>query len=137
MGLDPKQILEMRQLIRQLAREHTVILSSHILSEVQEVCDHLLIIHHGRKVAAGAPEELERTLAGAPALEVTLLTDGERGRALLAPLPGLAALTPCPAGRRGPCASAWSPRRVPTCAWRCFPPVLSSRCPCWSCAGTP
>ena len=86
-GLDPKQILEMRQLIRQLAREHTVILSSHILSEVQEVCDHLLIIHHGRKVAAGAPEELERTLAGAPALEVTLLTDGERGRALLAPLP--------------------------------------------------
>lgn len=100
-GLDPKQILEMRQLIRQLAREHTVILSSHILSEVQEVCDHLLIIHHGRKVAAGAPEELERTLAGAPALEVTLLTDGERGRALLAPLPGLAALTPLPSREEG------------------------------------
>ncbi len=100
-GLDPKQILEMRQLIRQLAREHTVILSSHILSEVQEVCDHLLIIHHGRKVAAGAPEELERTLAGAPALEVTLLTDGERGRTLLAPLPGLAALTPLPSREEG------------------------------------
>ena len=100
-GLDPKQILEMRQLIRQLAREHTVILSSHILSEVQEVCDHLLIIHHGRKVAAGAPEEQERTLAGAPALEVTLLTDGERGRALLAPLPGLAALTPLPSREEG------------------------------------
>ena len=100
-GLDPKQILEMRQLIRRLAREHTVILSSHILSEVQEVCDHLLIIHHGRKVAAGAPEELERTLAGAPALEVTLLTDAERGRALLAPLPGLAALTPLPSREEG------------------------------------
>lgn len=100
-GLDLKQILEMRQLIRQLAREHTVILSSHILSEVQEVCDHLLIIHHGRKVAAGAPEELERTLAGAPALEVTLLTDGERGRALLAPLPGLAALTPLTSREEG------------------------------------
>lgn len=100
-GLDPKQILEMRQLIRRLAREHTVILSSHILSEVQEVCDHLLIIHHGRKVAAGAPEELERTLAGAPALEVTLLTDAERGRALLASLPGLAALTPLPSREEG------------------------------------
>ena len=100
-GLDPKQILEMRQLIRQLAREHTVILSSHILSEVQEVCDHLLIIHHGRKVAAGAPEELERTLAGAPALEVTLLTDAEQGRALLAPLPGLSALTPLPSREEG------------------------------------
>ena len=100
-GLDPQQIIEIRTLIRDLARQHTVILSSHILSEVQEVCDHLLIIHHGRKVAAGAPEEQERTLAGAPALEVTLLTDGERGRALLAPLPGLAALTPLPSREEG------------------------------------
>ena len=67
-GLDPKQILEMRTLIRQLAQEHTVILSSHILSEVQEVCDHLLIIHHGKKVAAGEPAELERSLSGNPSL---------------------------------------------------------------------
>ena len=58
-GLDPQQIIEIRTLIRDLARQHTVILSSHILSEVQEVCDHLLIIHHGKKVAAGTPEELE------------------------------------------------------------------------------
>ena len=56
-GLDPQQIIEIRTLIRDLARQHTVILSSHILSEVQEVCDHLLIIHHGKKVAAGTPEE--------------------------------------------------------------------------------
>ncbi len=62
-GLDPQQILEIRTLIRELGRQHTVILSSHILSEVQEVCDHLLIIHHGKKVAAGTPEELERSLA--------------------------------------------------------------------------
>ena len=48
-GLDPQQIIEIRTLIRDLARQHTVILSSHILSEVQEVCDHLLIIHHGKR----------------------------------------------------------------------------------------
>lgn len=59
--------------------------------------------HHPPRPQGGrrSPEELERTLAGAPALEVTLLTDGERGRALLAPLPGLAALTPLPSREEG------------------------------------
>lgn len=61
-GLDPKQILEIRELIRSLAGEHTIILSSHILSEVSEVCDHVLIIHHGKLIASGAPEELEKAL---------------------------------------------------------------------------
>ena len=84
-GLDPKQILELRTLIRQLAQEDTVILSSHILSEVQEVCDHLLIIHHGKKVAAGEPAELERSLSGNPALELV--------QSQLALLPGITALT--------------------------------------------
>lgn len=73
-GLDPKQILELRTLIRQLAQEDTVILSSHILSEVQEVCDHLLIIHHGKKVAAGEDlrEAVFQTCArqGLPLLEL-------------------------------------------------------------------
>ena len=102
-GLDPKQILEMRTLIRQLAQEHTVILSSHILSEVQEVCDHLLIIHHGKKVAAGTPEELERSLAPTPALEVSAAAPQERVRDLLAPLPGLTGLTPLAAKEAGVC----------------------------------
>ena len=92
-GLDPKQILEMRTLIRQLAQEHTVILSSHILSEVQEVCDHLLIIHHGKKVAAGEPAELERSLSGNPALEVVVRGEGELVQSQLALLPGITALT--------------------------------------------
>ena len=47
-GLDPKQIIEIRDLIRSLAKNHTVILSSHILSEVSEVCDHIMIISHGK-----------------------------------------------------------------------------------------
>lgn len=63
-GLDPKQIHEIREVIRSLAKEHTIILSSHILSEVQEVCDHVLIIHHGKLLASGTPEELEQQLRG-------------------------------------------------------------------------
>ena len=93
MGLDPKQILEMRTLIRQLAQEHTVILSSHILSEVQEVCDHLLIIHHGKKVAAGEPAELERSLSGNPALEIVVRGEGEAVQSQLALLSGITSLT--------------------------------------------
>lgn len=58
-GLDPKQIIEIRDLIKNLAGEHTVILSSHILSEVQEICDHILIIHHGQLIASDTPDELE------------------------------------------------------------------------------
>ena len=71
-GLDPKQILEIRALIRELAQERTVILSSHILSEVQEVCDHIFIIHHGRLVAQGTPAQLEWELAGTPAITLLL-----------------------------------------------------------------
>ena len=102
-GLDPQQILEIRTLIRDLAQEHTVILSSHILSEVQEVCDHLLIIHHGKKVAAGTPEELERSLAPSPALEVSVAAEAETVRSCLASLPRLTALTPLPAQEPGVC----------------------------------
>ncbi len=60
-GLDPKQIIEIRELIRKLAKNHTVILSSHILAEVREVCEYLLIISNGRLVAADTPENLEKS----------------------------------------------------------------------------
>ncbi len=58
-GLDPKQIIEMRDLIKGLAKEHTIILSSHILSEVSAICDHIMIIAKGKLVASGSPEELQ------------------------------------------------------------------------------
>ena len=57
-GLDPKQIIEIRELIRGLGKKHTVILSSHILSEITSVCDHVLIISHGKLVASDTPENL-------------------------------------------------------------------------------
>ena len=69
-GLDPKQIIEIRDLIRQLAKDHTVILSSHILSEVREVCDRVMIIHKGHLVACDTLENLEEQLAGAGSLEL-------------------------------------------------------------------
>lgn len=59
-GLDPSQVVEIRELIRGFAHEHTVILSSHILSEVSEVCDHIIIINNGMVVAEDTPENLSK-----------------------------------------------------------------------------
>lgn len=92
-GLDPKQIIEIRTLIRQLAQKHTIILSSHILSEIQEVCDHLLIIHHGKMMASGTPAELEKELAGPFVLNVTVKGNAQQARQILAGLPGVTRLT--------------------------------------------
>lgn len=61
-GLDPKQIIEIRQLIRSLAKRHTVILSSHILAEIREVCDYIMIISRGRLVASDTPDNLENLM---------------------------------------------------------------------------
>ena len=64
-GLDPRQIIEVREVIRSLGQKHTVILSSHILPEVQEVCDRILVIDRGKIVADGTPAELSERVAGA------------------------------------------------------------------------
>ena len=71
-GLDPKQIIEIRELIRELKKDHTVILSSHILSEVAEVCDEIMIIAKGRLVAAGTAEQLLKDLGSSNTLELTV-----------------------------------------------------------------
>lgn len=77
-GLDPKQIIEMRELIRGLREKHTVILSSHILSEVSAVCDQILIISTGKLVACDTPEGLTRLMTGEE--ELTLQIKGSAGR---------------------------------------------------------
>lgn len=59
-GLDPKQIIEIRDLMKGLAKEHTVLLSSHIMQEISAVCDHIMIISHGKLVLSGTPEELQQ-----------------------------------------------------------------------------
>lgn len=75
-GLDPKQVVEIRDLIRHLAQDHTVLISSHILSEIRAVCDHVLIIRKGRFVACDAPEHLEEELSSNDRVE--LLVRGSR-----------------------------------------------------------
>ncbi len=77
-GLDPKQILEMRDLIRELSREHTILLSSHILSEVSAVCDHIMIISRGKLAASGSPEQLQEMMQVKTGLEVVIL--GEKAQ---------------------------------------------------------
>lgn len=88
-GLDPKQIIEIRDTIRQLGEKHTVILSSHILSEVSAVCDHILIIDHGKLIASDTPENLERQMAGTTGMELLVKGGEERIRELLASVDGL------------------------------------------------
>ena len=77
-GLDPKQIIEIRTLIKDLKRKHTVILSSHILSEVSAVCDYVLIISHGKLVASDTPENLGKLAEGSNTLE--MLIKGEKSQ---------------------------------------------------------
>ncbi len=72
-GLDPKQMIEMRQLIRSLGKQHTVLLSSHILSEVSAVCDHILIVSGGQLVAQGTPEELQAKMQGGNGMRITVM----------------------------------------------------------------
>lgn len=72
-GLDPKQIIEIRELIRELGKNHTVILSSHILAEVQEVCDHIMIISHGKLVASDTPDNLEKLMEKTETIELKVL----------------------------------------------------------------
>lgn len=77
-GLDPKQIIEIRDLIKSLGEKHTVILSSHILSEVSAVCDYVMIISHGKLVASDTPDNLSKRLEGSNTLELTV--KGDRGK---------------------------------------------------------
>lgn len=82
-GLDPKQIIEIRELIRELSKNHTIILSSHILAEVQAVCDYVMIIAHGKLVASDTPENLERLLNGSETIELTARGKESRVREIL------------------------------------------------------
>ena len=77
-GLDPKQIAEMRALVRELGKQRTLILSSHILQEIQAVCDRIIIIHHGTLVADDEPDKLTRSLSDTRRLLIRV--KGPRGK---------------------------------------------------------
>ena len=85
-GLDPKLIIEIRDLIRELAKEHTVILSSHILAEIREVCDYIMIISKGKLVASDTPEHLEELMNGSDTIHIETRAEEETVREILSGL---------------------------------------------------
>ena len=92
-GLDPIQIIEIRDLIKELGQHRTVILSSHILSEVQTICDEIMIIAHGKLVAFGEPEKLMHTLLTPNEITLTAEADKEKVGEILSGITGITELT--------------------------------------------
>jgi len=88
-GLDPTQVVEIRGLIKELSRSHTVILSSHILPEVSHICSRVIIIDRGRIVGVGTQEELEKSLKGAEIIAVQFKNAGPGAEEALRGIPGV------------------------------------------------
>lgn len=92
-GLDPRQIIDIRNLIQSLRQKHTVIISSHILSEVSAVCDHILIMAKGKLVASGTPEELASMMQSANHYNLLIRGEPRLVKELLSLVPGVRCLT--------------------------------------------
>jgi len=88
-GLDPRQIIEIRNLIKDLGREHTIVLSSHILPEVTAVCERVIIIHRGRIVASDAIDKLSADMSGGHKLTVRVAGAEERALAAIRAVPSV------------------------------------------------
>jgi ABC-2 type transport system ATP-binding protein len=93
-GLDPAQIIEVRRIIQELGRDRTVLLSTHILPEAQQLCARVLIINRGRIVAEDSPGNLQAQLAGAERLTVVANAGREELQRLLGVLPGVSSVRP-------------------------------------------
>ena len=88
-GLDPRQIIEVRELIKGLAGQHTILISTHILPEVEQVCSRVLIIHRGKLVAEDTPKNLGARLRGAERVGLQVTGDGAKLQKALAAVPGV------------------------------------------------
>lgn len=89
-GLDPKQIIEIRNVIKELGKEHTVILSSHILSEISAVCERVIIIKNGKIVAEDTPENLSKEYSSATKMQLRVMGDEDAIKSVLARTDGVA-----------------------------------------------
>jgi ABC-2 type transport system ATP-binding protein len=92
-GLDPKQIIETRELIKELAGTHTIILSTHILPEVSQTCERVVIINKGRMVAVDTPSNLTAKLRGSETIYVQVDAAGQDGSEVLRSVPGVTAVS--------------------------------------------
>lgn len=88
-GIDPQQVIEVREYVRQLGRDHTVLFSTHILSEAEQVCDRVIIINRGRLVAQGKPEALRRQLDPGDHIYVMVRGEVKRVRSVLENVAGV------------------------------------------------
>jgi ABC-2 type transport system ATP-binding protein len=100
-GLDPVQIVEMRELLRSLRGEHTIILSSHILSEISETCDRILVIQDGQIAASGTEAELTSKLHGGARAVLTVKGDGDKAASVVKAVAGVSAVEPMPPAEPG------------------------------------
>ena len=100
-GLDPKQITEIRDLVRELGKDHIIIFSSHIMQEVQAISDHIMIIAQGRLLMQGRPEELEQSLLQRPVIRLRVKAGAEETETILQSIQGIEDVT-C-LGRDGDC----------------------------------
>ena len=100
-GLDPKQIIEVRHLIKGLAGNHTIILSTHILPEVSMTCDRVVIINRGRIAAVDTPANLTTQLKGGQNVRLEVAADESAASAALREIPGVRRVTAEPAGGNG------------------------------------
>ena len=98
-GLDPRQIIEVRELIKGLAGQHTILISTHILPEVEQVCSRVLIIHRGKLVAEDTPKNLGARLRGAERVGLQVTGDGAKLQAALAAVPGVQSVQAVDDGR--------------------------------------
>ena len=92
-GLDPAQIIEVRNLIKELGKEHTVLLSTHILSEAQQICDRVLIINKGKIVAEDTPQRLQEHLVGVQRYVLEVSGEGDGLVDLISDIPGVKQVT--------------------------------------------
>ncbi len=97
-GLDPVQVVEVRNLIRELGRQRTVLLSTHILSEAQQVCDRVLIINKGKIVAEDTPENLQARLVGVERVSLRVRGEADGLTRLLSKIKGIQNVKPNPDG---------------------------------------
>ena len=135
-GLDPKQIIETRDLIRSLAGNHTIVLSTHILPEVAQTCQRVVIINKGRVVAVDTPENLTHQLKGAATLYVQVDGRPRRGRRARGRCPACSAVTV--ADQHGTLIGLRGRRRGRTATsaatWRARSSIAGGAC--WSCGPT-
>ena len=109
-GLDPMQISWMREFIKSLGKKHTVILSSHILFEVNAVCDRVLIINHGKKVVLDTPEKVIHTIGGTDGLYLAVKGDEAKVSDILSAVPEIATIRPERAPEEGVYAASIFPK---------------------------